>query len=129
MIDFQWCGWGLGATDLAYFIASNATIDSVDNGGEKELSLLQLYHSTLKTAAGDHCKITMDELQEQYANSLIDIGRIAFSYHWVRSPGASPKRFDANRRAMLAPCSYNKDVKIARWLVTRVDQLLNKVEI
>jgi hypothetical protein len=73
LIDFQWCGWGLGATgeydgrhacvddsmytprlmggvwgtDLAYLIASSASPDLLSFDGQGEAALLDLYYSLL----------------------------------------------------------------------------------
>jgi aminoglycoside phosphotransferase (APT) family kinase protein len=43
MIDFQWAGWGLGATDVAYCIAGCAAPDVLDGEGAKERELLKVY--------------------------------------------------------------------------------------
>ena len=149
MIDFQWCGFGLGATDLAYYIASSATSSAVDASGEKELGLLGAYHKVLTSTLhklsigtgngtdkgdGDGTQTpiaiaipSFDELVHQYETGLLDICRIVFAYHWGRIP-ASPMVFTPERRSMLAPCAYNKDTEVARWLVARCDALLRKRE-
>jgi hypothetical protein len=136
LIDFQWCGFGLGATDLAYYIASSAGSESLDVHGEKELVLLQRYHTVLsmnieslqKASTVNVHEIsipTFEQLVKQYEAGLIDICRIAFSYHWGRIK-ASPQAFTPERQAMLGPCAYNKDTDVARWLVARCDALLTK---
>lgn len=139
LIDFQWCGFGLGATDLAYYIAASASSDAVDVSGAKELALLQSYHTVLTselvrlsrdtqlTTAVPVPVPSLEELQSQYEAGLLDICRIAFAYHWGRIP-ASPQVFTPERRQMMGPCAYNKDTDIARWLVLRCDALLRKRE-
>jgi hypothetical protein len=140
LIDFQWCGFGLGGTDLAYFIASCADSSSVDVSGAKEAALLRSYHAVLlseldrlqrdcdsSVARGAFSAPSFDELLSQYEAGLLDICRIAFAYHWGRIP-ACPAVFTPERRAMLGPCAYNKDTAVARWLVARCDSLLSKRE-
>lgn len=133
LIDFQWCGLGLGATDLAYYIASSAMSSALDASGEKERSLLSAYHDVLinelkKLSPGSVKTIlisipSLDELIDQYESGLLDLCRIVFAYHWERIP-ASPIAFTLERQSMLAPCAYNKDTNVARWLVNRCDLLL-----
>lgn len=133
LIDFQWCGFGLGATDLAYFIAGSAAASAVESSGDKELQLLRQYHSILVSAVDDLKSEeksvvpvpSFDQLLEQYETALLDLCRIAFAYHWGRIK-ASPLTFDENRQRMLGPCAYNKHPDVARWLVSRCDSLLAK---
>lgn len=149
LIDFQWTGFGLGATDIAYYIASSAGSSTVDTAGVKEHLLLQVYHNVLTTElsrlsdsvsgngsvsgndSGNGSNTanipipTLAELESQYESGLLDICRIAFAYHWERIP-ASPQVFTPERKAMLGPCAYNKDADVARWLVARCDFLLSK---
>ena len=135
LIDFQWTGFGLGSVDLAYFVASCAQSDAVDVLGEKEMTLLQCYHSTLLASIeklqrpGSEPPVlpTLVELKNQYENALLDVFRIAGTYHWGRIP-ASPDVFTSERAGMLGPCAYNKDVGVARWLVHRCDILLRERE-
>ena len=138
LIDFQWCGFGLPGTELAYYVASCAEMSALDENGDKERELLRQYHEALcaSLAALAHeeggglpraLPPTPTQLLQQYELGLVDICKTAFAYHWQRLP-ATPALFTAERKASLAPCGYNKDVDVARWLVRRCDGLLRKLE-
>jgi len=76
IIDFQWTGFGLGATDLAYYIASCAHADAVDVEGEKEMVLLKKYHAALVGAVPEGAAVpSFDELVEQYEVGVLDVCR------------------------------------------------------
>lgn len=135
LIDFQWCGFGLGSTDLAYFIAASAGPNTVSADGTEELLLLRTYHDVLNTELarlGNVDSVNMvvpslEELGNQYDAAMLDVCRIAFAYHWERLP-ASPAVFTSERGGLLGPCAYNKDTQVARWLVATCDRLLTKRE-
>ena len=133
LIDFQWSGFGLGGVDLAYYIASSASIQALSSGYSGEMTLLRHYHDTLLTTVSELKSFgsvdvplpSFEELVKQYNTGLLDVCRIAFAYHWGRIK-ASPQTFTTERSKMLGPCAYNKDSDVARWLVNRCNNLLKE---
>ena len=62
----------------------------------------------------------------RYDLAVVDVCRIAFAYHWVRS-NATPQVLAARgEKTPLAPCAYNKNVEVARLMVRRCDEKLGK---
>ena len=53
LIDFQWSGFGLAATDLAHHISAAVTPDCVSYDGSKEAELIDYYYSCLSNALVD----------------------------------------------------------------------------
>ena len=89
MIDFQWCGFGLAATDVAHHIAAALAPECVSGDGEREL--LDHYHAELcaalaaSGAAQDAAHaasavISRAQLQTQYESALLDMCRLVFAY-------------------------------------------------
>ena len=94
LIDFQWTGFGLGATDVAYLIASSAEAGLLTADGAGEAALLDAYHADLTAAlvefgaapdaAAAQALYPRGALQEQYETALLDVFRLAVAYQWVR---------------------------------------------
>jgi Domain of unknown function (DUF227). len=125
LIDFQWSGFGLGATDATHCIcaAVDATALTTDNGEER---LLDAYHAALcdalaqagaaeSAAAAAATLMPRATLQAQHEDAIIDMGRMVFAYQWSRA------RFGVDN---LNRNSYNKNLRNAVWLAARVDALL-----
>ena len=129
LIDFQWTGFGLAATDVAHHLCAAAVAPeclSVD--GSSECALLDHYHTALcealvgagaaATAAEAAAQmLTRAQLQSQYESALLDMGRIVFSYQWSRAKFDGVPNLNRN--------SYNKHAPNAAWLVARCDALLS----
>eukprot|EP00536_Pseudo-nitzschia_multiseries_P008805 jgi/Psemu1/288039/fgenesh1_pg.231_\ len=125
MIDFQWSGFGLAATDVAHHITSAVSSSNVCFHGKKESELLDHYHSCLSKALVKFGVATNEEevatsifprkiLQEQYEVAFLDICRIVFAYAWRRWKAENePSEESFNRNA------YNKSLDSALWLITR----------
>lgn len=89
LIDFQWCGWGLGATDLAYLLASSADPQLLTFDGRGEAALLDTYHALLCDAlrAGGVAEerwLSRAQLTTQYETALLDLCRLVVAYAWPR---------------------------------------------
>ena len=128
LIDFQWCGFGLAATDVAHHIAAALAPECVSGDGERERELLDYYHTELcaalaaSGAAEDAAHaassvLSRAQLQAQYESAQLDMCRLVFAYQWSRAT------FGVTN---LNKNSYNKDVRSAVWLVVRCDALLHK---
>ena len=85
LIDFQWCGFGLAATEVAHHILAAVDMESLSYDGSKEAELLDHYYSHLvtalvefgaaedrETAAG---LLTRESLQDQYEVAILDMCR------------------------------------------------------
>jgi 3'-phosphoadenosine 5'-phosphosulfate (PAPS) 3'-phosphatase len=133
IIDFQWSGFGLAATDVAHHIASAVMPDCLSRDGKKEEILLDHYHSCLSKRLVDFGVAKNESeversifpravLQEQYEVALLDVCRMVFAYAWRRwKPETEPTTESLNRNA------YNKSLATVLWLVTRCNSLLDKV--
>ena len=149
LIDFQWAGLGLGTTDLAYYVYSCASPETLSGESGKSLTssgpagaeaaVLGAYHKELMSALKEFSR-SSDKQQEQYeAPSLLeltemfelavlDVCRIAFAYHWVRSKASPAVLQQRAENTPLAPCAYNKNMRVARMMVQRCDDLLEQYE-
>ncbi|KAL1507956.1 hypothetical protein AB1Y20_007560 [Prymnesium parvum] len=125
LIDFQWCGFGLAATDVAHHIAAALSPDCLSCDGKREAALLDLYHGALcealvefevvPTEADALAFFPRELLQEQYETGLLDMCRLVFGYQWSRADFESES---------LNKNSYNKSLRSAVWLAARCDALL-----
>ena len=124
LIDFQWCGFGLAATDVAHHIAAALAPECVSADGTREAQLLDHYHAKLcdslaafgAAADADHaaCAVfTRAQLQEQYESALLDMCRLVLAYQWSRASFGV---------AALNRNSYNKDARSAAWLAARASR-------
>lgn len=128
LIDFQWCGFGLAATDVAHHLAAAPRADVLRDGGEA--ALLDHYHAELCRALGEFGAagsaaeaarlFPRTTLQTQFEAATLDMCRIVFAYQWSRftraAPGDDPAKKNNN--------AYNKCVDSAAALVARCDALL-----
>lgn len=130
MIDFQWCGFGLGATDVAHHVCAALAPECVSADGALERGLLDHYHGALcealvefgaapSAAAAASDLLPRDTLQAQFDAAMLDMARLVFSYQWSRANFSS---------APLNRNSYNKSWQCALWLVRRCDALLTERE-
>jgi thiamine kinase-like enzyme len=134
LIDFQWCGFGLAATDVAHHISAAVHPSCVSFDGDKENQLLDHYHSCLSKSLVEFGVAQSEEeveakiyprqvLQQQYEIALLDICRMVFAYAWRRwKAEAQPTASSLNRNA------YNKSFDSALWLITRCHTLLQSHE-
>ncbi|KAL3925423.1 MAG: hypothetical protein SGILL_000429 [Bacillariaceae sp.] len=134
IIDFQWSGFGLAATDVAHHIASAVMHDCLSLDGKKEEKLLDHYHQMLckhlikfgvasNEAEVEERAFPRAVLQEQYETALLDVCRMVFAYAWRRwKPETEPTQQSLNRNA------YNKSLPNVLWLITRCHVLLEEAE-
>ncbi|KAG7355902.1 inositol monophosphatase [Nitzschia inconspicua] len=133
IIDFQWSGFGLAATDVAHHIASAVMPDCLSYDGKKEAKLLDHYHSWLTTymiefgVAASKAEVEQSIfpkaiLQRQYEVALLDVCRMVFAYAWSRwKPETEPTPESLNRNA------YNKSLPNVLWLISRCHALLESI--
>ena len=92
LIDFQWAGFGLAATDIAHFISAAVYADLLVGDGESKL--LQYYYEELKQylveyGAYDSAdeaieQYSFDTFTEQYETAVLDMCRLVIAYAWSR---------------------------------------------
>jgi hypothetical protein len=139
LIDFQWSGFGLAATDVAHHICAGVSGEAlVGDGGDVtavEEVLLNHYYSALCSslhAYGAAASVVEARervfprhvFQEQYERAVLDTARLVFAYQWTRL-GICPDVLQRNASS-LNRAAYNKSAASAQWLVRRVDALLSK---
>lgn len=132
VIDFQWSGFGLAATDVAHHITSAVSSSALSLDGKGEDELLDHYYSCLskelikfgvaKSVEEIETSIFPREmLQRQYEIAVLDVCRIVFAYAWRRwNAEDKPTAESFNRNA------YNKSLESVLWLITRCHALLDK---
>eukprot|EP00622_Pseudochattonella_farcimen_P005377 FR740978.1.p1 GENE.FR740978.1~~FR740978.1.p1 ORF type:complete len:164 (+),score=21.74 FR740978.1:411-902(+) len=131
LIDFQWTGFGLAATDVANHIC--AALRPMDSLSSDSL-LLDHYYAELTNAmaafgvAGDvgeaQTLFPREVLQEQYETAVLDMCRLVFSYQWTRVK-ASPEELAANADSF-NPNAYNKNLDAAIWLVAKCEKVMRE---
>ena len=128
LIDFQFVGWGLAATDLAHFVCCAVDGGDLLDGGDA--ALVGAYKAALREAlvgagraAGDAAEI-LESFDDQFDAGVVDIARLVFAYQWPRID-ASPANLRAHAH-VAARNSYNKNVDNAVWLVARADAALRR---
>ena len=85
LIDFQWCGFGLAATEVAHHILAAVDMESLSYDGSKEVELLDHYYAHLVTALVEFGAaedretatglLTRASLQDQYEVAILDMCR------------------------------------------------------
>eukprot|EP00934_Nitzschia_sp_Nitz4_P006016 Nitzschia sp. Nitz4//scaffold131_size63436//25536//27848//NITZ4_006272-RA/size63436-processed-gene-0.116-mRNA-1//-1//CDS//3329535259//6006//frame0 len=134
LIDFQWSGFGLAATDVAHFLCAAVSPTCVSYDGSKEQTLLDFFYQSLSEGLVE-CGVaqTTDQVKdeifprqvfdEQLETAILDICRMVFAYAWRRwkaEPEPSPESFNRN--------AYNKSLDSALWLVVKCHMLLEKYD-
>jgi len=139
LIDFQWSGFGLAATDIAHFVTSAVHADRLVDGGDE--TLLQYYYDELQTylvaygayptAREASAHYSYDTFLEQYEIGVLDICRLVIAYTWDRF--TEPVDDDGNddkddvtgvRARTMNKTSYNKSIPNVIWLITKCDEIL-----
>lgn len=131
LIDFQWAGFGLAASDIAHFISSAVHADLLEGGGEEKL--LHYYYDELKKYLVEYGAFsTMDDAVqnfsydtfiEQYETGVLDICRLMIAYAWERFERVDEDD-ETGRTRTMNKTSYNKSVPTVVWLLSRCDEIL-----
>jgi thiamine kinase-like enzyme len=132
LIDFQWSGFGLAATDIAHFMTSGVHADMLVDGGEE--CLLKYYFDELQKYLVEFgaYKDTDDALQnysydtfmEQYEIGVLDICRLMIAYTWSRFEFPVEKDDVEGCALTMNKTSYNKSIPTIIWLLNRCDEIL-----
>lgn len=132
LIDFQWSGFGLAATDLAHFLTSAIHADRLVDGGEE--TLMRYYYDELQKYLVEYgaYKSPKDVLQsfpyatfvEQYETAVLDGCRLIIAYTWDRFTEPVDRHDEEGCARTMNKTSYNKSVSNAVWLMSRCDNIL-----
>jgi 3'-phosphoadenosine 5'-phosphosulfate (PAPS) 3'-phosphatase/thiamine kinase-like enzyme len=131
LIDFQWSGFGLAASDIAHHLSAASHADLLEEGGEIEL--LEYYYTELTTHLVEYgayssteavaSAYSFDLFFEQYETAILDMCRLVIAYAWSRFEPVTNKK-DYARTANKN--SYNKSLPNAVWLMNRCHEILTK---
>ena len=132
LIDFQWAGFGLAATDIAHFITAAVYADVLI--GDGEMRLLTHYYDCLvehlvkygafASAADAKEDYSFDLFTAQYETAVLDMCRLVIAYAWSRFEPVS-KDDDVACKRTANKNSYNKSMPNVRWLMGKCDSILS----
>ncbi|KAL7538448.1 hypothetical protein ACHAXR_008555 [Thalassiosira sp. AJA248-18] len=132
LIDFQWSGFGLAASDIAHFITSGVHADMLVDGSEDKL--LRYYYGELQkslvefgafsTADDAVQNYSYDTFIDQYEIGVLDICRLMIAYTWARFDEPVEKDDEAGCARTMNKTSYNKSIPTIVWLLGRCDEIM-----
>ena len=132
LVDFQWSGFGLAATDIAHFMTSAVHGDLLVDGGEARL--LRYYYDELQRHLVDYgvYETASDATQhfsygtfiDQYEIGVLDICRLMIAYTWDRFSEPVEKGDEEACARTFNKTSYNKSIPTIIWLLSRCDDIL-----
>ena len=135
LIDFQWTGFGLAATDLAHCMTSSIHADQLVDGGEERLLHYYYYeqlvpllveygaYASAQDVYDDYPYATM---LEQYEIAVLDIARLMIAYTWNRFDEPVTRDDPAACARTMNKTSYNKSIPNIVWLLNRCDEILTR---
>ena len=143
VIDFQWCGLGLGAVDVAYCIGASADPSVFSDGNDSDSgsnvqtivqgylddyhqSLLEafLQHGVASDAATATTLLPREVFQTQFEWAWIDLVRVVIGDHW----STITKAILAEREGKMAFNAYNKSLPVAMALTELAHVYLQRRE-
>ncbi|KAL7544231.1 hypothetical protein ACHAWF_016692 [Thalassiosira exigua] len=132
LLDYQWSGFGLAATDVAHCLASAVHADRLTDGGEE--SLLERYYDELRShlvefgafedAAAAREGYDRATFAEQYETAILDHCRLVIAYTWKRFEPVDDDDDLEGRARTFNKNSYNKSTSNVVWLMDRCDGIL-----
>jgi len=132
LIDFQWSGFGLAATDIAHFMTSAVHADQLVDGGEESLLLyyfdeLQKHlveYNAYETPQDALEKFNYGTFLEQYDTAVLDLCRLVIAYTWARFEGPVEANDHEGCARTMNLTSYNKSLPNVVWLMSKCDEIL-----
>merc|ERR1711935_310551 len=132
LIDFQWSGFGLAATDIAHFLTSAVHADMLVDDGEE--FLMRYYYDELqkylvefgayRTSEEARQHYSYDTYVDQYEIAVLDLCRLVTAYTWERFTEQVEKDDREGCARTMNKTSYNKSIANTIWLMTKCDELL-----
>ncbi|CAB9513443.1 Pfam:DUF227 [Seminavis robusta] len=132
LIDFQWAGFGLAASDIAHFLSAAVHADRLIDGGEETLMRyyfdeLQKYlveYGAFHTAEEAIQKYSYETFVEQYETAVLDKVRLVVAYTWARFEMPVEKDDKEGCARTMNKTSYNKSIPNIVHLMSRCDAIL-----
>ena len=132
LIDFQWSGFGLAASDVAHFLSSAVHADLLEGSGED--NLMRYYYNELQKYLVENGVFqsmedirngySWDVFEYQYETAVLDLCRLIIAYVWDRFDEAVDKGDEAAKQRTMNKTSYNKSISNAAWLMSRCNSIL-----
>uniref|UniRef100_A0A7R9ZE50 CHK kinase-like domain-containing protein n=1 Tax=Pseudictyota dubia TaxID=2749911 RepID=A0A7R9ZE50_9STRA len=132
LIDFQWAGFGLAASDIAHFITSAVHADRLVDGGEE--ILLRYYFDELQkylvefgafdTVEDARKGFSFSTFMDQYEVATLDICRLMIAYTWSRFKEPVEREDKEGCARTMNKTSYNKSIPNIVWLLSRCDEIM-----
>ena len=135
VIDFQWTGRGLCATDVAYAMWACPQSQVLD----QEQQLVEYYHGQLvqelaklePSGGGGGTKVpSLNAFKAQYKAAFLDLCRVVIADHWsIVTPTTLAARAampDVKKKVFNA---YNKDAGVAKRLQQRMMEELDSIDL
>ena len=132
LIDYQWSGFGLGASDIAHFLTSAVYADLLEGYGEEYL--MAYYHDELlKYLVKYGAFMSLEDAKSgyswevftnQYETAVLDLCRLVIAYTWERFEEPIEKLDKVACARTMNKTSYNKSVPNVVWLMSRCDSIL-----
>ena len=132
LIDYQWSGFGLAASDVAHFLASAVHADMLEGSGEEYF--MRYYYDELQKYLVEYGAFTSSEdarkgysyevFTRQYETAVLDLCRLIIAYTWDRFEFPVEKDDKEGCARTMNKTSYNKSIPNAVWLMTRCDKIL-----
>jgi thiamine kinase-like enzyme len=132
LIDFQWSGFGLAASDVAHFLSSAVYADLLEGSGEKywmeyyydHLQEYLVEYGAFESLAEVKNGYSWEVFTHQYETAVLDLCRLIIGYTWDRFKEPVEKGDEAARARTMNKTSYNKSIPNAVWLMSRCDSIL-----
>jgi hypothetical protein len=132
LVDFQWSGFGLAATDIAHFMTASVHADLLVDGGEGKLlhhyyDELQKYlvdYGAYETVGDANRNFSFEAFLDQYEIGVLDICRLMIAYTWDRFSEPVEKDDREACARTFNKTSYNKSIPTIIWLLSRCDEIM-----
>ena len=132
LIDYQWSGFGLAASDIAHFLSSAVHAEMLEGSGEEYL--MRYYYDELQKYLVEYGAFTTSEdarkgysyevFTHQYETAVLDLCRLIIAYTWDRFEFPVEKGDKEGCARTMNKTSYNKSIPNAVWLMSRCDEIL-----
>ncbi|KAK3241688.1 hypothetical protein CYMTET_48571, partial [Cymbomonas tetramitiformis] len=126
VVDWQWCGEGVGVVDLQYLMHTSGSIEVL----QAEQQILQLYHECLLANLrrfGKHDQAAtygLETMVGQYEVATLDYVRFLIGSMWGRTtPASCLANADCINQGM-----HKRSTAHLIWLVQKADGLLSQLE-
>eukprot|EP01062_Namystynia_karyoxenos_P062562 TRINITY_DN55467_c0_g1_i1.p1 TRINITY_DN55467_c0_g1~~TRINITY_DN55467_c0_g1_i1.p1 ORF type:complete len:437 (+),score=141.53 TRINITY_DN55467_c0_g1_i1:91-1311(+) len=120
VIDWQWTGPGVGATDIIYLCATTLADEVVDDW---ESSVLRVYHSELSAAlGGGEQRYPYGDLRREFALAAVDYFRWTLG---ARFDGCTPEKMARKAKEQdINTGEYQRSQRRFTWLFSTAEKLL-----